>query len=198
MYQLKKLKGFYYWNNDLRRYDYKFGDVDFVDHIYTLPSYEEIAGIEIPYNKICTIYLSMQEASSCTGGFFIYIYYDLIDDVEKYINYHNTYDAINENPTNYYEGEADFVLKDLERDGYKFLGWYTKEDFDEDSRITMITADLSETIDVYAKWEKIETNDVIIKNPETNTMVYVIGGIIVMVSIATLLVIIYRKNNKKV
>ena len=79
MYQLKKLKGFYYWNNDLRRYDYKFGDVDFVDHIYTLPSYEEIAGIEIPYNKICTIYLSMQEASSCTGGFFIYIYPTVTD-----------------------------------------------------------------------------------------------------------------------
>ena len=38
----------------------------------------------------------------------------------------------------------------------------------------------------------------VLKNPETNTMVYVVGGIIVMVSIATLLVIIYRKNNRKV
>ena len=168
--------------------------LDFLN--YTIPSYEELIDEPIPKGKICTIYLDIQ--NTCTASFPISINYTLADDVEKYINYHNTYDAINENPTNYYEGEADFVLKDLERDGYKFLGWYTKEDFDGDSRITMITADLPETIDVYAKWEKIETNNVIIKNPETNTMVYVIGGIIVMVSIATLLVIIYRKNNKKV
>ena len=169
-------------------------DVDFLN--YTIPSYEELINEPLPEGKIYTI--SFDLFFQCAAFYTGYIRYTLADDVEKYINYHNTYDAINENPTNYYEGEADFVLKDLERDGYKFLGWYTKEDFDEDSRITMITADLPETIDVYAKWEKIETNDVIIKNPETNTMVYVIGGIIVMVSIATLLVIIYRKNNKKV
>ena len=54
----------------------------------------------------------------------------------------------------YYEGEADILLKDIKREGYKFLGWYTTSDYKEDSRITVIDKNAPETLELYAKWEK--------------------------------------------
>ena len=130
----------------------------------------------------------------------VYIYYTLEDDNPKEVIYHNTYDAENSNPTSYYEGEADILLSDIEREGYKFLGWYTSPTFEEDTRVTMISADGPEVLELYARWEKIEDESVtdsnddnsIFTNPETNSSAYVVIGILMVTILSTVLIIVYR------
>ena len=108
------------------------------------------------------------------------------------------FDAVNDNVESYYEGETDILLKDIKRDGYKFLGWYTTSDYKEDSRITIIDKDAPETLELYAKWEKIEyqvKKDNIEENPNTYTTTYVIAGIFIILMLSTVAVYVYGKKN---
>ena len=133
----------------------------------------------------------------------VYIYYTLEDDNPKEVIYHNTYDAENSNPITYYEGEADILLNDIERDGYRFLGWYTSPTFEEDTRVTMISADEPDVLELYARWEKIEeesvtdsSDDNIFTNPETNSSIYLAFGLIIILVLSTITFYIYRKYQK--
>ena len=135
--------------------------------------------------------------AECGPVFILNINYNLIDDTKKEVVYHNTYDAENNNPLTYYEGETDILLQDISREGYKFLGWYTSPTFEEDTRVTMISSDEPDVLELYAKWEKIEevgdsNEDNIFTNPETNSTSYILIGILSIAILGTVLTIIYR------
>ena len=57
------------------------------------------------------------------------------------------------NPTTY-TGGTTVTLKDASKEGYVFKGWYSDSSFEE--QITSITADMSEDITLYAKFEVIK------------------------------------------
>ena len=151
--------------------------------------------MQIPANKKVKITLSI--GSYCGILIEIFLHYSLVDDVKKNVIYNNTLDAVNDNVESYYEGEADILLKDIKREGYKFLGWYTTSDYKEDSRITVIDKDAPETLQLYAKWEKIESQvkkDNIEENPNTYTTTYVIAGIFIILMLSTVIVYVYGKK----
>ena len=123
------------------------------------------------------------------------IFYTLEDDVSKEVVYHNTFDVENSNPLTYYEGETTILLNDIQREGYRFLGWYTSPTFEEETRVTMISNDAPEVLELYARWEEIEEENSFM-NPETRTMLYVGIGIAIVVVLGTILVVFYRKKKK--
>ena len=142
--------------------------------------------------------ITLSTSNNCEINKFISINYSLVDDIKKNVIYNNIFDAVNDNVESYYEGETDILLKDIKRDGYKFLGWYTTSDYKEDSRITIIDKDAPETLELYAKWEKIEyqvKKDNIEENPNTYTTTYVIAGIFIILMLSTVAVYVYGKKN---
>ena len=164
---------------------------------YTVISYEKATGEKIPAGKKISIKASI--FPFCEEYMNLYINYNLIDDTKKKVIYNNTFDALNDNPENYYEGEADILLKDIKREGYKFLGWYKTSDYKENSRVTIIDNDAPETLELYAKWEKIESQvkkDNIEENPNTYTTTYVIAGIFSILILSTIVVYVYGKKQK--
>ena len=165
--------------------DYFYADEN-VPERYEIKSYEAVTGREIPDGKKAVI--TMEIDISCYRFVDMDINYSLVDDIPKEVVYHNTYDAENNNPTSYYIEETDFLLKDISRDGYKFLGWYTSPTFEEDTRVTMITANDPDVLNLYAKWEKIED----ITNPNTSSGTYIGIGILSIVILSTVLIIVYR------
>ena len=178
-----------------------YGEFSFVvidNYDYEVRSYEEITGTTLPENKKVSIRGNITIDCAYT---ILNIYYTLEDEIQKQVVYHNTYDAENNNPITYYVNEADILLSDIEREGYKFLGWYTSPTFEEDTRITMISADEPEVLELYAKWEKIEDSEEIIDsnnddniftNPETSSSAYVVIGILMVTILSTVLIIVYR------
>ena len=162
---------------------------------YTVLSYEGITNEKPPRGKNVKIAGTIVYWTSSLQ-FDINLYYQYIDDVQKGVVYNNLFDATNDNPTAYYEGETDILLSDPVRKGYKFLGWYTSPDFDENTRVTMITKDEPDELVLYAKWEKEEEN--IFTNPNTSSMIYIVIGIGIIVILGTVIVIVYKKNNNKV
>ena len=166
-----------------------------IPEIYTIKSYEELTGLTVPDGKRALITLHV--ATSCAGNGWVSINYKLVDDNPKEVVYYNTYDAENNNPTSYYEEETDILLTDISRDGYKFLGWYTSPTFEENTRVTMISKDDPDVLELYAKWEKIEevvdsNEDNIFTNPETNSTSYILIGILSIAILGTVLTIVYR------
>lgn len=59
-----------------------------------------------------------------------------------------------DNPNNYKPGDT-FEFNDATKVGHDFLGWYTSEEFDEESRILGITEDSTGDLVVHAKFEKV-------------------------------------------
>lgn len=57
------------------------------------------------------------------------------------------------NPTKYRTGTA-ITLQKPSKEGYTFKGWYTTSNFKDGTVIEVITKEMSENINVYAKWEK--------------------------------------------
>ena len=167
-------------------------------HDFSIPSYSQVSedDMQIPAGKKIKITLRLQD--HCGGATFIEIYYNLIDDTKKKVIYNNIFDALNDNPESYYEGETDILLKDIKREGYKFLGWYKTSDYKEASRVTTIDNDAPETLELYAKWEKNESQvkkDNIEENPNTYTTTYVIAGIFIILMLSTVAVYVYGKKN---
>ena len=166
-------------------------DDEEVPERYVIKSYEEVTGREIPSGKKAVI--TMEIDISCYRFVDMDINYSLVDDIPKEVVYHNTYDAENNNPTSYYVEETDILLKDISRDGYKFLGWYTSPDFEEDTRVTMITSDEPDVLNLYAKWERIDTiNEETFTNPNTSSMFYIAIGIGFILILGTAIVIVYK------
>ena len=167
-------------------------------YTFSIPSFYQLPDndIQIPDGK--KIKITLSTFNNCEINKFISINYSLIDDNKKNVIYNNTFNAVNDNIESYYEGETDILLKDIKREGYKFLGWYTTSDYKEDSRITIIDKDAPETLELYAKWEKVESQvkkDNIEENPNTYTTTYVIAGIFIILMLSTVAVYVYGKKN---
>ena len=167
-------------------------------YTFSIPSFYQLPDndIQIPDGK--KIKITLSTFNNCEINKFISINYSLIDDNKKNVIYNNTFDAVNDNIESYYEGETDILLKDIKREGYKFLGWYTTSDYKEDSRITIIGKNAPETLELYAKWEKVESQvkkDNIEENPNTYTTTYVIAGIFIILMLSTVAVYVYGKKN---
>ena len=81
-----------------------------------------------------------------TGDITLYAKYTPITYSIKY----NCDDAINSNPTTY-NIESNFNLKNPERDGYIFVGWYKDSTFK--NKINSIKKGTTNDIELYAKWE---------------------------------------------
>ncbi|CDE74479.1 putative cell surface protein [Clostridium sp. CAG:451] len=186
-----------YYHSNVKEEYYKEEHVSSYTYTFSIPSYYQLLNddMQIPANKKVKITLSI--GSYCGVLIEIFLHYSLVDDVKKNVIYNNTLDAVNDNVESYYEGEADILLKDIKREGYKFLGWYTTSDYKEDSRITVIDKDAPETLELYAKWEKIESQvkkDNIDENPNTYTTTYVIAGIFIILMLSTVIVYVYGKK----
>lgn len=71
---------------------------------------------------------------------------------EYKINYHNTLGSKNDN-NEYIDIDSEFELKAISCEGYKFLGWFDKDD----AYISKVDKNLiiEQSIDLYAKWEII-------------------------------------------
>lgn len=188
----------YSFNDDELGNYFNSKSIESKTYIFSIPSFYQLPDndIQIPDGKRMKITLST--SNNCEINKFISINYSLVDDIKKNVIYNNIFDAVNDNVESYYEGETDILLKDIKRDGYKFLGWYTTSDYKEDSRITIIDKDAPETLELYAKWEKIEyqvKKDNIEENPNTYTTTYVIAGIFIILMLSTVAVYVYGKKN---
>lgn len=184
-------------NDELGNY-YNSEDIFSEAYTFSIPSFYQLPDKDrqIPAGK--KIKITLQTWNYCNLYTCISVNYYLIDDNKKNVIYNNTFDAVNDNIESYYEGETDILLKDIKREGYKFLGWYTTSDYNEDSRITMIGKNAPETLELYAKWEKIESQvkkDNIEENPNTYTTTYVIAGIFIILMLSTVIVYVYGKKN---
>ena len=167
-------------------------------YTFSIPSFYQLPDndIQIPAGK--KVKITLDTWNLCGRYTCIGVNYSLIDDNKKNVIYNNTFDAVNDNIESYYEGETDILLKDIKREGYKFLGWYTTSDYKEDSRITIIGKNAPETLELYAKWEKVESQvkkDNIEENPNTYTTTYVIVGIFIILMLSTVAVYVYGKKN---
>lgn len=75
-------------------------------------------------------------------------------EIGKYNISYNLEDSSvsNPNPSTYACGET-LELEDPEWENHTFAGWYTTEDFQDDSRVTEVTSDtVGDIINLYAKW----------------------------------------------
>ena len=188
----------YSFNDDELGNYFNSKSIESKTYTFSIPSFYQLPDndIQVPDGKRMKITLST--SNNCEINKFISINYSLVDDIKKNVIYNNIFDAVNDNVESYYEGETDILLKDIKRDGYKFLGWYTTSDYKEDSRITIIDKDAPETLELYAKWEKIESQvkkDNIEENPNTYTTTYVIAGIFIILMLSTVAVYVYGKKN---
>ena len=188
----------YSFNDDELGNYFNSKSIESKTYTFSIPSFYQLPDndIQVPDGKRMKITLST--SNNCEINKFISINYSLVDDIKKNVIYNNIFDAVNDNVESYYEGETDILLKDIKRDGYKFLGWYTTSDYKEDSRITIIDKDAPETLELYAKWEKIESQvkkDNIEENPNTYTTTYVIAGIFIILMLSTVIVYVYGKKN---
>lgn len=68
------------------------------------------------------------------------------------ITYKNTQDAPNPNPTQYTTVLASIVLKNLEKEGYEFKGWYTDSSCESQYRIYTIHTEIARDLTLYASW----------------------------------------------
>lgn len=90
---------------------------------------------------------------------------------EKNINYHDNSGVENNNPTTYTINSETITFSNLERQGYRFLGWFTEEN--GGTKISSIDSTELQDYDLYAHWELIKyritynlNNEVTISNPE--------------------------------
>ncbi len=76
-------------------------------------------------------------------------------DVNSYgITYNNVTGATNNNPTEYDVEDQPLTLTDASKVGYKFLGWYSDENFT--NKVTEIAVGTTGPVELWAKWEAIE------------------------------------------
>mgnify|MGYP005779418501 FL=1 len=187
----------YVYDDQKEEVEYYDKNQDTLPNTYVIKSYEELTGKQIPEGSAVLIQVDL--STNCSAGA-IHIYYVLSQATEKKIVYHDTFDAVNNNPTSYYVGSPDILLQDLSREGYRFLGWYTSPDFAEDSRITMITQEEPEVLNLYAKWEKIEESEIQeegFSNPETRSMMTIGVTMSLILVLGTVAFLIYRKKAKE-
>ncbi len=76
------------------------------------------------------------------------------------ITYNNTKDAPNSNPKDYTYESGTINLADLQKDGYNFLGWWSKDGTGDDwgEQITTIKGEDQANVTLYARWSTIAYN----------------------------------------
>ena len=101
------------------------------------------------------------------------------------------------NPSEYKIGTAGIKLKDPEKDGYQFIGWYTDAEFE--NRVLYIDG-IRDKLVLYANWEYIEETGVAdsslseqedsSKSPENplNPLIFIIPSIVLIVILLGLIV----------
>lgn len=101
------------------------------------------------------------------------------------------------NPSEYKIGTAGIKLKDPEKDGYKFIGWYTDAEFE--NRVLYIDG-IRDKLVLYANWEYIGETGVADsslseqansnKSPENplNPLIFIIPSIVLIVILLGLIV----------
>ena len=101
------------------------------------------------------------------------------------------------NPSEYKIGTAGIKLKDPEKDGYKFIGWYTDAEFE--NRVLYIDG-IRDKLVLYANWEYIEETGAADsslseqvdsgKSPENplNPLIFIIPSIVLIVILLGLIV----------
>lgn len=60
-----------------------------------------------------------------------------------------------QNQTKYLKTDGVVIFEDAEKEGYDFVGWYTSEDFSEETKITEIDLGEAEDMTLYAKFIKV-------------------------------------------
>ena len=93
----------------------------------------------------------VEKLENLTGKVTLYAKFELIENKITYELDGGTNDE--ENPDTFTLNDLPVTLKDPVKEGYEFLGWYTKADFSGDP-ITKIEA--AGDITIYAKWELID------------------------------------------
>lgn len=171
------------------------------------------------------------------NGYFIYEPYSMIggdlsfslvypEEVKKMISlnlaYLNVFNAskasIEANPVSYVKEDGTVVLKDLERDGYKFEGWYLDKNYQY--RVTELTQELAEDyfsdsghftdiektpaeevdgelvgkIDLYAKW----SSNNVIANPKTLSTIGIIAFVFSFVGVGCLVIFVNKNRENEV
>ena len=75
------------------------------------------------------------------------------------------------NPNQYNIESETILLKSPTRTGYRFVGWYTKSNYSESSRITSIPSGSTGDMNLFAKWEILTYNINYILNGGTNNTI---------------------------
>ena len=140
------------------------GSMSFTSQIYTekdeivypIPEREGYRFIGWYHDKQLSRYAGEGFAAGNKGDLTLYARWDKEYELRYYDGY------IHDNPKSVIEVEVKkpMPLLDAERDGYRFMGWYTTKDFINSSKITSITIDeinaaKNNIIDLYARWEKL-------------------------------------------
>ncbi|MGN0320227.1 MAG: InlB B-repeat-containing protein [Lachnospira sp.] len=87
-----------------------------------------------------------------SGGVEDYLSLKAVKYTKSNIIYYNVEDAINNNPSTYYEGKENINLTDAKKTGYTFGGWYTDEDCTEENKVTSISTDQTGEVKLHAKF----------------------------------------------
>ena len=85
------------------------------------------------------------------------------------ITYHGMEGAVHENPTEYNIELDTITLKDAQKAGYTFEGWYSDEAMTEQT-VSMIAKGSTGNVDLYAKWTENEYRVVFEPNQGTGSM----------------------------
>ena len=104
-------------------------------------------------------------SAGTTGDITLYAKFEIVNYT---INYTNTKDAVNNNPTSYNVNSDAIALENLSKGGYTFNGWYNGEE-----KITEIAKESTGNLTLEARWTAIEyevichnVNGAINSNPE--------------------------------
>ena len=99
-----------------------------------------------------------------SGDITLYARWSLVVVKVKYNMGANVVDPVNnsDNPASFeWSADGDVLeLYDPVANGYSFMGWYSSADLSEESKITSISRDTLQTVNVYAKWEKAPSLDI--------------------------------------
>lgn len=136
---------------------------------FTTENFESSSVIKeiVPSNKEdLTIYAKWNERTDS----------EIANPVYYKITY-NIYDGMIQ--TGSYEAGVPKDFLEAERPGYTFEGWYTSEDFKDESRVYYIDAEMTGDYVLYAKWsggESDTSQDETVSTPTTYTIHYELNG----------------------
>lgn len=79
--------------------------------------------------------------------------YAKFSPIVYHIYYEDTKSIAHENPTSYTVEDDDFVLLDIQKDEFEFLGWYDKQ---TDEKVGIVDTSMARDITLVARWKEVE------------------------------------------